>query len=139
MNSDIRAILADHGLRATSPRLAIFDALKDATAPLSVADIIKTCPTIDKVSVYRTVETFTNIGVTTVVMHGWKQRYELAEPFRPHHHHLHCIQCGRIVEIESDKVESIIYQIGKEYGFHPTNHTFEISGLCSACTTRPVN
>ena len=139
MNSDIRAILTHHGLRVTSPRLAVFKALANTATPLGVTDIIKTCPAVDKVSVYRTIETFTRIGVAIAVMHGWKQRYELAEPFKAHHHHLHCTACGNVTEVHSDKVERIIDNITAEHGFRPANHTFEITGLCSACATRQAS
>jgi Fe2+ or Zn2+ uptake regulation protein len=136
MNSDIRAILTRHGLRVTSPRLAVFTTLTNTAVPLSIADIVKACPTVDRVSIYRTIEAFVRIGVVTVVMHGWKQRYELAEPFKPHHHHLHCTACGTVIEIRSDKVEHLINDIATEYRFQPADHTFEITGHCHTCAIR---
>jgi len=139
MNSDIRTVLADHGLRATTPRLAVFAALANTATPLSVADIIKICPKVDKVSIYRTIEVFTRIEVVTIVMHGWKQRYELAEPFKPHHHHLHCTACGMVLETHSDQIEHLINAISDKHEFHPIAHTFEITGLCRACATRQAN
>lgn len=139
MNPDIRATLATHSLRVTAPRLAVFDVLLSTPTPLSVADIAKRCPAIDKVSIYRTIETFAQIGVVAVIMHGWKQRYELAEPFKPHHHHLHCTACGAITEIHSGEVETVIKTIAAQYGFQPTDHMFEITGLCAGCATRQAN
>ena len=139
MNPDIRSLLTEHGLRITTPRLAVFNALLNATSPLSVADIVTACPAVDKVSIYRTIETFTHIGATTVIMHGWKQRYELADPFRPHHHHLHCTKCDTVIEIHSDKIESVIKDLTRQYAFQPIAHTFEISGLCQSCVTRQAD
>lgn len=135
MNPDIRSILTKHALRTTAPRVAVFDILASTRSPLSISDIVKACPNIDKVSIYRTIELFTRIGISVAVVHGWKQRYELAEPFKPHHHHLHCTKCGTVVEISSTKVEAIVDHISKSYDFQPTAHTFEISGLCTACVT----
>ncbi|MDX2776156.1 Fur family transcriptional regulator [Streptomyces caniscabiei] len=139
MNPDIRAVLTRQGLRVTSPRLAVFKALANTATPLGVTDIIKACPAVDKVSIYRTIETFTRIGVTTVIMHGWKQRYELADPFRPHHHHLHCTKCDTVIEIHSDEIESVIKDLAQQYAFQPVAHTFEISGLCQSCATRQAD
>ena len=133
MNPDIRSILTDHSLRVTAPRMAVFEVLANANSPLSISDIVKARLEINKVSIYRTIELFSRIGVIVTVPHGWKQRYELAAPFKPHHHHIHCTKCGKIVEISSDKVESIVDSIGKAYHFYPTAHTFEISGLCRKC------
>ena len=133
MDSELIALFADHHLRVTAPRVAILKIFKNATALLSPIEIAKTNPTIDKVSIYRTIEVFEKIGLITSVTHGWKQRYELAAPFRPHHHHLLCNNCGTIEEIQSEKLEKMIHILADEQGFEVTGHTFEINGLCRQC------
>lgn len=136
MNTEFSSLLASHNLRVTRPRRAIFDTLTSAQAPLSITDVIRQCPTIDKVSVYRTIETFTRVGITTTVAHGWKQRYELAAPLRPHHHHLRCTQCSSVIDIHSDELEQLITRTAVQHSFTPLGHTFEISGLCDVCSIR---
>lgn len=133
MDSDLLAVFTNHHLRVTASRVSILRIFKKATTPLSPVDIAKTNPTIDKVSIYRTIEVFEKIGLITSIAHGWKRRYELAAPFRPHHHHLLCNSCGTIEEIQSDKLEKMVRSIADEQGFKVTGHTFEISGLCSKC------
>jgi len=113
--------------------MAILKIFKNATVPLSPVEITKANPTIDKVSVYRTIEAFEKIGLVASVAHGWRQRYELAAPFRPHHHHLLCNNCGTIEEIQSEKLEKMIHILADEQEFEVTGHTFEISGLCRRC------
>lgn len=128
-------LLAQHHFRITTPRKRLFEALTKASRPLAIAELITQLPTVDKVSIYRTIDLFTKLGITTIVMHGWKQRYELASPFRPHHHHLVCRACGEATEIHSKKIESLIAIIATEENFTASDHVFEINGLCHHCAT----
>jgi Fe2+ or Zn2+ uptake regulation protein len=133
MDSELIALFTSHHLRITTSRTAILQVFKNAVAPLSPVEVAKANPTVDKVSVYRTIEVFEKIGLVTSIAHGWKQRYELAAPFRPHHHHLLCSNCGMIEEIQSEKLEKMIHAIAHEQEFEVTGHTFEINGLCLEC------
>lgn len=135
MKQDIADILAASNLRITAPRRAVFHALQDAAEPLSVADIVRLCPDIDRVSVYRTIDAFLAIHIIITIPLGWKQRYELAAPLKPHHHHLYCVHCKTATEIASDKVEALIDQISKTYTFQTIGHTFELEGICQNCKT----
>jgi Fur family ferric uptake transcriptional regulator len=51
-----------------------------------------------------------------------------------HHHHLVCRQCGATVEIAGPAVERWVDSVADQHGFTSVNHTFEIVGLCSACS-----
>lgn len=130
---DIEKVLENHKLRVTKPRLEIFDTLRSATRPLSEVEIATATPTVDPVTVYRTIELFLKLEAVVGVAHGWKQRYELAAPFRPHHHHILCTNCGRVEEIQSEELEHFIRRLGNERGYQVTGHTFEITGLCNSC------
>lgn len=133
MSSDIAKILSDRKFRLTKPRQAIFETLKKSDRPLSYQELTTANLGIDKVSVYRTIDLFIRLGVVMSVPHGWKQRYELAAPFRPHHHHLLCSECNVVQGIQSDELEKIIQVIGGRHKFQVTGHTFEITGLCRNC------
>jgi Fur family ferric uptake transcriptional regulator len=133
MSTEINAIFRANKLRVTVPRLAILKALQEATSPLSIAAIAKECPSVDRTSVYRTVEMFLRINIIAAVPHGWKQRYELAEPLRPHHHHLHCARCDAVTDIYPDGLETFIAHVAKKHGFQATSHMFEITGICQNC------
>jgi Fe2+ or Zn2+ uptake regulation protein len=133
MDTEIETLFASNRLRITTSRKAILSVFKNAAVPLSPVEIVTANPDIDKVSIYRTIEIFERIGLISSVAHGWKQRYELAAPFRPHHHHLLCTHCGAIEEIQSDTLETMINFIAEEHAFEVTGHTFEVSGLCRNC------
>lgn len=127
------AICVREGLRITQPRRTIFDALQRTDSPLSASTLSVICPTVDKASIYRTLELFVDLRIAIVVPLGWKQRYELTSPFKTHHHHLHCTKCNAIIDIRSQKIEQLIADITAHYAFTPTNHHFEVNGLCKNC------
>jgi len=135
MEQELEKLLASSQLRITKPRKAIFQTLKIAVNPLSQVEIAALTPSIDRGSVYRTIELFLELGVVSSITHGWKQRFELAAPFRPHHHHLHCVKCGKTEEIQSERLEGMIHEVAGASNFHVIGHTFEVTGICSACRT----
>lgn len=129
------ALLRQHNMRNTAPRRRVFEYLLAADAPLAIADIIAACPTVDRVTIYRSLEVLTEIGAVQVVPMGWKQRYEVTSLFRSHHHHLHCSSCGSVVDIASARIERLVQDIAEQHNFTPLNHTFEIAGRCGRCQT----
>ena len=100
MEQDFEKLLADSHQRVTAARKTVLRVLKTAVEPLSQAEIFTLAGQIDRTSVYRTIDLFLRLGIVTGVAYGWKQRYELATPFRPHHHHLHCVRWRRAVASE---------------------------------------
>lgn len=107
--------------------------MKKHEEPMTASSIAGLCKKIDRTSVYRTLELFTQLGIAHEVPMGWKQRYELASPFKSHHHHLSCNGCGKLVDIHSPQLERTMARIASEHGFTVDSHTFEIRGLCSEC------
>jgi len=131
--TELDTFLRKHGLRVTSPRRQVFKALESASEPLSIKHITRQCPDVDRVSVYRCLETFETIGIIEIIHVGWKKRYELAEPFRAHHHHLQCINCNALVDLRSPELEALIASTASLHGYKPLSHHFEVRGLCLNC------
>lgn len=126
-------LLKKHGLRLTKSRQQVFNALRESSIPLAIGDITKRCPQTDRTSVYRALLTFGNLRIVNVVHIGWKNYYELAEPFIPHHHHLYCIRCMNAIPIQTPELEQLINYLSKKYNFIVTDHHFELEGICQQC------
>jgi len=126
-------IFEQHGLRLTKPRQQIFDILNNSEIPLTVGDIAKNCKNINRTSIYRTLVIFDRLKITNTIYIGWKNYYELAEPFIPHHHHLYCINCQNAEPIQPKELEKLVDYIGKKYNFIVTKHHFELEGICEKC------
>ncbi len=134
--SSFETELRKHGQHATKPRQAVFSVLS-SQQPLSMKELVNACKTIDRSSVYRTVDLFESLGFVRRIQRGWKYELELTDVFTEHHHHLHCLSCGRTVDIHDHKaLTDSINQLAQHSGFTPTNHELEISGYCAECAAR---
>ncbi len=134
MHQDFETILRMANQSVTIPRRAVFETLTIAKEPLKNGEIAKRTPQIDRASVYRTLELFTRLGITTTTIRGWTPFTELTEPFKPHHHHMICEQCGNIEEIASDTLEDVLTLIANRHNFTLKSHTVELTGVCRNCT-----
>ena len=135
MNHDFEAILKQAGQSITKPRQAVFETLAHTDEPLKNGEIAKRTPGIDRASVYRTLELFATLGITTTTIRGWTPLTELAEPFKPHHHHIVCTQCGHVEAIENDTLEDVLGLIATRHQFTLERHLVELSGICATCRT----
>jgi Fur family ferric uptake transcriptional regulator len=50
-----------------------------------------------------------------------------------HHDHMICTKCGRIIEFNNARLESLQSSIVSDYGFHMLQHQLNIYGICSDC------
>ena len=83
-------------------------------------------------TVYRTLSLLEENGIVSSISLGAQgKKFEIAN--KPHHDHLICNSCGKIVEFENDKIESLQCQIAKENGFVLTDHLMQLYGICSEC------
>src|SRR5215470_2374881 len=105
----IPRLLARRGYRITGPRRAVLEALATSQEPRTVAQLHRAlgAERVNLVSVYRTVKLLCDIGLlrATDAAQG-QRRYELAEPFTAHHHHLICRRCGQIEDLDGCLLES---------------------------------
>lgn len=113
--------------------------LAGADGPLSASELEREIGTLPLSSIYRSLSVLENAGVLAP-HHGAKglTRYELAEWLRGHHHHLICIVCGTVDDVEVSEpherdVERIVKEISADMTFSPVSHALEIEGRCWRC------
>lgn len=135
-NMELENIFKDNSLRLTAPRQALFDTLAKANKPLDITAIIAGIPQGDRTSVYRNIDLFVRLNIIEVIHVDWKKRYELAEPFAPHHHHLHCTKCGKFTSLETPKLEDLVASIASSHGYIVNDHHFELHGVCPTCRSK---
>ena len=85
-------------------------------------------------TVYRTLPLLVEAGIIqqTLLSSGDRHFYESAFE-RPHHDHLICVSCGKVVEFEFEAFEVLQRDIAKRYGFELTAHVHELLGRCLDC------
>lgn len=86
-------------------------------------------------TVYRTLQSLAQAGEVDVLRAtSGEVVYRRCEQ-RSHHHHLVCRSCGRTVEVQGPSVETWATAVGAEHGFADIEHTLELFGVCTACST----
>lgn len=133
--STLRERLARHGLPFTEQRRQIWEALEGHTGHPSADAIFDAVeprlPGLSRATVYRTLETFVQVGAVTRIGHpGATVRYD---PKTRRHHHLICEECGAVIDVESDALDAISPPDTLPKGFIVRDFSVLYSGRCGAC------
>lgn len=132
-SAKLKTTLKAANFSATKPRVAVFSHLA-AHGPLSVGALaLSLKSTVDRATVYRTVELFEKLGIVNRIWHGFKHQVELSEIFTPHHHHALCQNCGQTIDIASPELESSLAKLAKSRQFLAISHSVELLGYCKNC------
>ena len=85
-------------------------------------------------SVYRALETLTELGlVHRVELGSGGAYYEPAAPSGDHHHHLVCGDCGKVEAFSDERLERAIGDVSGRSGFHVEGHDIVLRGSCQSC------
>jgi Fur family ferric uptake transcriptional regulator len=136
--------IARHGFRLTGPRRAVVDVLVAHASPMSVAEIHARLKIrrANLVSVYRAVNLLCELGLLRVAdTSKGTQRFELAEQFIGHHHHLVCQECGSVEDLdgcllEADVLGALRQRVRRSRSFRLTGHDLKLFGICRRCDSR---
>ncbi|TKX31334.1 Fur family transcriptional regulator [Campylobacter estrildidarum] len=86
-------------------------------------------------TVYRTLNLLEEAEMVTSISFGLAgKKYELAN--KPHHDHMICKNCGKIIEFENSVIERQQALIAKEYNFKLTGHLMQLYGICGDCNQK---
>lgn len=132
----LQKILKDNGYSNTKARTLVCEALWDSEPQTMQQLSEKLGGKIDRASLYRTIELFEKLGLVNRIYIGWKYKLELSDVLTHHHHHISCLQCGRIIAIhEEESIEELIDKIALQQGVRAERHQLEIQGVCQKCQT----
>jgi Fur family ferric uptake transcriptional regulator len=92
-------------------------------------------PEIGLATVYRTLELLTELKVVDKINFGdGVSRYDLRKEGDNHfHHHLVCIQCGSVQEIEEDLLDDVETIVEDKFKFKVKDHRLTFHGVCNIC------
>jgi len=140
IESSIEQRLTDQGIRYTRARRSTILALTSMDGPRTVTEIhTEIGDVVPLSSLYRSLSVLTEAGILSS-HHGsdGATRFELAEWFTGHHHHLVCVSCGAVIDVtptpEHERaMAQLVEDMAAGSDFSTSGHRFEIEGLCSAC------
>jgi Fur family ferric uptake transcriptional regulator len=126
------------GYRLTQPRLAVLQVLEKNDSGLNPEEMLQQgktiCPSLGLVTVYRTLELLTELGLVRRVHSAHRcHSYATAGIER---HYLICQNCHRVVEFPCDGLHDLIEDVRRQTGYTITEHLLELSGLCPDCQSK---
>jgi len=129
--------LKQGGYKLTPQRQAVVRTILLAPYHLSPADIYKKVskkhPGIGLVTVYRTLEILTRLGLICELHTGGGSRNYVVRESKEHHHHLICTDCGKVVHFVSCGLEKLSQRLSREADFEIKTHLLEFFGRCHNC------
>lgn len=131
--------LKQKGYKLTTQRRAILDVIiENREKHLSseeIYDLVKDkYPEIGLATVYRTLQLFEELGIIYKLnFDDGRSRYELYHDEDHQHHHLICLKCGSVIEMEGDLLENLEEAIESTKDFEIVDHNVKFFGYCSKC------
>jgi Fur family transcriptional regulator, ferric uptake regulator len=129
------AFIAAKGLRKTAQRDAIVAAAFSTTEHYTAEDLLAMArriePSVSRATVYRTLPLLVESGVLKEMDFGRDHKiYDPNYNEHPHHNHLICTDCDKIVEFEDQHIELLEDCISKRLGFSPASKSLRIEASC---------
>lgn len=128
-------VCRERGVPLTVHRRAVFEAVisreDHPTADQVYGDIQARLPGVSRTSVYRVLELLVAIGMVTKVCHpGSAARFD---PKTDRHHHLVCLSCERIIDVEDSRLNRLPLPDVREQGFAISDYHVHFRGTCADC------
>ena len=135
--SNIKDILRKKGLKITPQRIAVLEEIMKDKGHRESEDVymaIKTRKThVSRATVYRTLDILVQHGFARKLNLGdGRARYE-RKIDSPHHDHMICNHCGKIIEFVNHEIEKIQEEITKQHQFKLQQHIHQLFGICKEC------
>lgn len=131
--------LGKKGVRATSIRIIVLDALMSSPMAMSLSDLETVLGTVDKSSIFRSLEVFEKHHVVHTIDDGTGSvKYEVCEgedecTVSDMHTHFYCEKCHRTYCLKDIEVPVV----GLPDGFELHSVNYIVKGICSHCSRKP--
>lgn len=135
------AFLATKNLRMTSQRRAIVESVFSTEEHFTADQLLGWSRardrSISRATVYRTLPLLTESGLVTEMDFGKDHKfYDPNYAEHPHHNHIICEDCEKIVEFESDQISRLETEITHKLGFSVKTQRLQITASCEELKRR---
>ncbi|WP_340695823.1 Fur family transcriptional regulator [Hydrogenobacter thermophilus] len=143
LKKQFEQFLRQKGYKITKSRFDLVDKIAGYGTHFEIEDLVMWVTNQDKSTasrstIYRTVKLLQEFGaIREVIKLGNRTIYEFIAG-KPHHEHLICVRCGKIIEFYREDIEELQDKVCEEYQFTPMHHRLEIFGICSDCNQSAV-
>ncbi len=131
-----RALLAEHDLRATAPRIAVLQLLASARGPLSYSDVLQKMGKTDwdPATIFRNLVKLREAGVAPVVSRAdGIDRYVIKSSQHDGHNHPHfaCDDCGELICLPFDVTD--VLAVPGRWSKSVETAMIQLRGQCPDC------
>jgi Fur family transcriptional regulator, ferric uptake regulator len=130
---EIKSILRDVGLRVTSNRVEVLMIISNHTKAIAYADLQKQLLSIDRVTLYRTIQSLMECKIIHIAMVDDDEKYYAMKNFQisaKEHDHLH-FKCTVCNEVSCVHPKTPIHT--SIPGYTINSIAVKITGVCSRC------
>lgn len=130
------------GLRATPQRIMIIDIVREGHHEHLSAEqiherVVAQYPTVNLVSVYRTLDSLLAVGVISKTDLGDKSATYAWRGLTPEHHHLVCRLCSAVIEAPGGHIfAQLRTDLLHRYGFQADLDHLALHGICAHCAAQ---
>lgn len=135
--TELAEVLHRSGNRVTTPRLHVWEVLRDAGEHLTAEQITRRVhardPAVNLSSVYRSLALFAELDMAreSNLAGDEAARWEVAHP--DEHFHLVCNDCGSVDHHRGSLVDEIRTHLASSHGFLSEQVDLVVTGLCRSC------
>ena len=129
------SFLEHKNLRITSQRCAIVDTVFGTDQHFNAEQLLewsrKVAESVSRATVYRTLPLLVESGLVHEMDFG--KDYKIYDPNyadHPNHNHIICDDCDKVVEFESERLETLESEITKNLGFKVKSQQLRINASC---------
>ncbi len=135
------ARLREQGERMTHPRRKVMEVLTRSGDHLTVGDVQahlrEAGEEMDAATIYRVLQWLKRVGlISQTDLGGEAIVYQVINDHR--HHHLVCLSCGAIAEMEDRALDTLRRALRRDYDFEPRIDHLAIFGLCRHCRAKQM-
>jgi Fe2+ or Zn2+ uptake regulation protein len=132
--------IRSRGRRLTDQRLVVAEALAAGREAVSAQELYERLrprhPRLALATVYRALEAQAESGMARrLERSGHVSTYIACEP--EHHHHLVCVRCQRVDDLDETILKPVLQGINSRHGFAVEHQRLDFYGLCERCRREP--
>jgi Fe2+ or Zn2+ uptake regulation protein len=133
---EVIEILRDAGYKYTKPRRQVAQILLERHQHLSAPEVVDAVAerdqSVGRMSVYRTLDLFTRLGLIRPAFQGGPNaRYVVM--FGEHHHHFVCQGCGNVIHFDECPLDDLKRTLENRFHVEIQGHLLEFFGECEDC------
>ena len=135
VRQELKERLSSGGYHFTEQRAAVFAYLGSVayhpTAEEVYLAVKQQLPKVSLATIYKNLEALIEAGVASKFTYGdGRARYDIRTD---HHHHLRCVECGKMWDVEPAESSAWLQKMKLQTGFQVTDYRLEIVGRCRDC------